>query len=63
VVNTPSSFDIAATTYRERCSNDSILFQQLVEEYSRQINNVVYLRTSTIGYVARFDIRHHRLLV
>jgi hypothetical protein len=62
VVNTPSNFDIAVTAYRERCSNDAILFQQPVEEYSRQINGVVYFRTSLVGYVARFDIRRHRLL-
>jgi hypothetical protein len=54
---------MAVTAYQERCSNDSILFQQPVEEYSGQINNVVYLRTSPVGYVARFDIRRHRLLV
>jgi len=63
VINTPSNFDMAVDAYQERCSNDSILFQQPIEEYSRQINNVIYLRVSPVGYVARFDIRRHRLLV
>ncbi len=63
MVNTPSNFDMAVAAYQERCSNDSIVFQQPVEAYSGQSNNVIYLRTSPIGYVARFDIRRHRLLV
>ncbi len=54
---------MAVAAYQERCSNDSIFFEEPVEAYSGQINNVIYLRTSPIGYVARFDIRRHRLLV
>ena len=63
MVKPPSNFDIAVTAYKERCSNDAILFQQPIEEHSGQINNVIYLRTGSVGYVARFDIRRHRLLV
>jgi len=62
VIEPPSNFDIAVTAYREHCTSNSILFQQPVEAYSGQINNVIYLRTSPIGYAARFDIRRHRLL-
>lgn len=54
---------MAVTAYQDRCSTDSIIFQQPVEEYSGQINNVIYLRTGSVGYVARFDIRRHRFLV
>jgi len=63
VVSYPSGFDLAVTAYKELCSNDSTLFRQPIEEYSGQINNVVYLRTGSVGYVARFDVRRHRLLV
>ena len=62
MVNVPFDFDVAVAAYQERCSKDSIVFQEPVEAYSGQINNVIYLRTSPIGYVARFDVRRHRLL-
>jgi hypothetical protein len=62
VANIPSNYDIAVAAYKERCSKDSILFQQPIEECSEQINSVVYLRTSPVGYVARFDMSRHRLL-
>ena len=63
MVNSSSDFDTAVAAYRDYCTSQSMQFLQPIEEYSRQINNVIYLRTSAIGYVARFDIRRYRLLV
>jgi tRNA splicing ligase len=57
-----NSFDTAVLAYRESCDLGHINFQQPIEEFSRQIDDVIYLRVSATGYVARYDVRRRRLL-
>lgn len=59
----PSNFNIAVSAYQEQCDRNHLLFQDPVEAHSNLIDNVVYLRTSATGYVARYDIRRRRLLI
>jgi len=59
----PSNFEIALLAYQEICDRNNLPFQQPVEEYSKQINNVFYLRKSVTGYIARYDMRRQRILV
>ncbi|MFE4107622.1 hypothetical protein [Almyronema epifaneia] len=56
-------FESAVSAYRESCDRSDVLFKQPVEEYSQLIDNVIYLRTSSVGYVARYDIRRRRMLI
>lgn len=57
------NFDLAVAAYQESCDRDNLVFQSPDEALSRQIDNVVYLRVSPTGYVARYDIRRRRMLV
>ncbi|NJL87210.1 MAG: hypothetical protein HC886_16510 [Leptolyngbyaceae cyanobacterium SM1_1_3] len=63
MTNEPSKFELAVVAYRESCDRDDLIFQQPVEEHSKVIDNVIYLRTGSVGYVARYDVRRRRMLV
>lgn len=58
-----SNYDLAVSAYRESCDRNALPFDQPVEAYSKQIDNVIYLRTSNTGYVARYDIKRRRMLI
>jgi len=58
-----SNFDTAVSAYRDKCDRDGLDFRQPDEAFSKQINDVVYLRTSAVGYVARYDTRRRCMLV
>ncbi|MEL6139877.1 MAG: hypothetical protein AAFR42_21040 [Cyanobacteria bacterium J06628_6] len=61
--DTPSAFDKAVAAYQDNCDRNDIPFQQPVEEYSKIIDQVVYLRARPASFVARYDIRRRRILV
>lgn len=63
MTNNSSNFEIALSAYQEICDRNNLPFQQPIEEYSKQINDVLYLRTGPTGYIARYDIRRQRILV
>lgn len=63
MTNELSVFDIAVAAYRESCNQNGSTFNQPIEEYSNLMANIVYLRTSSTGYVARYDTRRRRILV
>ena len=57
-----SGFDIAVAAYRESCDQNGSVFKQPIERHSNLMANIVYLRTSSTGYVARYDRRRRRIL-
>lgn len=61
--NSASKYERAVAAYRDSCDRNNIEFQQPLEEYSDLIDSVIYLRTSSVGYVARYDTRRRRMLV
>lgn len=62
VINS-SNFDLAVSAYRESCDRLNLDFKQPLEEHSKLIDNVIYLRTGAVGYVGRYDIRRRHMLV
>ena len=58
-----SDFALAVAAYRESCDSTDLIFQDPSATLSRQVDNVIYLRVNTSGYVARYDTRRRRLLV
>ena len=58
-----SDFEVAVAAYQDHCTRNNLIFQQPLEEYSKRINSVLYLRTSATGYIARYDMQRQRLLV
>jgi hypothetical protein len=60
--DTLSNFDLAVAAYRDSCDRNNLRFHQPSEAYSKQMENVVYLRTSPTSFVARYDIRRRRIL-
>ncbi len=58
-----SKFNQAVDAYRNSCDRNNLEFQQPLEEYSDLIDTVIYLRTSSVGYVGRYDTRRRRMLV
>lgn len=63
MTNSLSVFDISVAAYRESCNQNGSVFKQPIEQYSDLMANIVYLRTSSTGYVARYDRRRRRILV
>lgn len=63
MTNSPSNYDLAVSAYRESCDRNNLTFKQPVEEYSKRIDNVIYMRVSPVGYVARYDIRRRQILI
>lgn len=62
MANNLSEFDVAVTAYRESCDQNDAIFKQPIEKLSNSMANIVYLRTSSTGYVARYDRRRRRIL-
>ncbi|NJN22862.1 MAG: hypothetical protein HC812_18925 [Leptolyngbya sp. RL_3_1] len=58
-----SDFDLAVAAYQANCDLKGFTFQQPSEEHSKQVSNVVYLRTSNVGYVARYNVKRRRILI
>ncbi|MBE9077206.1 hypothetical protein IQ241_07845 [Romeria aff. gracilis LEGE 07310] len=63
MADSPSNYDLAVAAYRESCDRNNLTFRQPVEAFSKRIDNVIYMRTSSVGYVARYDIRRRQILV
>lgn len=63
MTDAPSYFDLAVSAYRTNCDLHDISFQQPSEEHSKLVSNVIYLRTSDVGYVARYNIKRRRILI
>jgi hypothetical protein len=63
VADVLSDFDLAVAAYQADCDRQGLTFQQPSEEYSKQVSNVVYLRTSNVGYLARYNVKRRRILV
>lgn len=63
MTDTPSNYNLAAVAYREMCDLNDIPFEQPSEEYSQQINNVVYLRVGATGFLGRYDGQRGQVLV
>jgi len=63
MADSADNLDLAVAAYRESCDLNDLAFQTPDETLSRQVDNVIYLRTNPAGYVARYDIRRRRLLI
>ncbi|MEO0488422.1 MAG: hypothetical protein AAF215_10200 [Cyanobacteria bacterium P01_A01_bin.123] len=60
--NSPSDFELTVSAYQESCDRNNLTFYPPIEEHSQQINDVIYLRTGSTGYVARYDTRRRQML-
>ncbi|MDA0268209.1 MAG: hypothetical protein O2890_02135 [Cyanobacteria bacterium] len=63
MTDAPSEFDLAVSAYRTNCDLLDMTFEQPSEEHSKQVSNVIYLRTSDVGYVARYNVKRRRILI
>jgi hypothetical protein len=63
MTNISSSFDTAVAAYRAQCDRNNLTFEQPLEEHSTVIHDVVYLRNSSTGYIARYSIKRRHMLI